>query len=276
MKLYALRSGALIKDYMAEPVERTLVDKRILVPPARPESNPLLNVLQRRGAEVLEFPKLIIALPVNYDSMDDAIRHLDRFDHIIFSGSNCVVNFIKRFNKHTIDRAVLGGLNITAIGHGAVSALKKEGMEINYVPRIHTSQEIIEGLGAIAGSSFLLVRVEGASRSLPERLRGLGAKVREVEGYRMIVDADGDAAGKVFGRKLDAAALTNPTAVRFLIKGADRVGLNLRELLRGVTVAAVGPATAEAARNCGLTPGIVSKGHIANLINSLIEIFGAG
>ena len=43
--------------------ENGLTGRRILVPPARPEANPLLHILQKHGAEVIEFPKLITAPP---------------------------------------------------------------------------------------------------------------------------------------------------------------------------------------------------------------------
>ncbi len=258
---------------MIESKEKRLTGKRILVPPARPESNPLFNVLQRHGAEVLEFPKLRIAPPALYSPMDEVIRHINRFDWIIFSGSNCVINFLDRFNELLGDQADLIGRKIAAIGSGAASALKKKGIEINYIPRIHTARGVIDGLQDVSGLRFLLVRVEDASRYLPERLRELGATVSEVDGYRMVVDTSADMVKEVFCSKLDAVALTNPTAVRFLLKGADQTGLNLLESLQGVMIAAVGPATAETARNYGLTPGIVSGGHIANLRDSLIEFF---
>ena len=43
--------------------------------------------------------------------------------------------------------------------------------------------------------------------------------------------------------------------------------------MKGVTIAAVGPATAEAARSHGLTSDIVSKGHIADPAESLTDFF---
>lgn len=33
-----------------------MVGIRILVPPARPEANPLLRMIERKGAEIVEFP----------------------------------------------------------------------------------------------------------------------------------------------------------------------------------------------------------------------------
>jgi uroporphyrinogen III methyltransferase/synthase len=253
--------------------ENGLTGRRILVPPARPEANPLLHILQKHGAEVIEFPKLITAPPVDYGAMDESIRNLKQFDWIIFSGSNCVVNFFERLDELAGYRAEFSGRRIAAIGYGAVSALKTKGIEINYIPKDHTSQGVIEGLIEIPGSRFLLIRVQDASRSLPERLRELGAEVTEVDGYRMIVDTNADMVEKAFGSKLDAVALTNPTAVRFLLKGADQSGLDLLKSLKGAAIAVVGPATADAAERSGLKPDIVSKGHIANLRDSLRDLF---
>ena len=258
---------------MAADVENGLTGRRILVPPARPEANPLLHILQKHGAEVIEFPKLITAPPEDYGPMDESIRNLEQFDWIIFSGSNCVINFFERLDEIADDRAEFYRRKIAAIGYGAVSALKTKGIEINYIPRVHTSQGVIEGLREIYASRFLLIRVQDASRSLPERLREMGAEVTEVDGYRMIVDTNADMVEKAFGSKLDAIALTNPTAVRFLLKGADQACLDLLKSLKGVAIAVVGPATADTAERSELKPTIVSKGHIANLRDSLIDYF---
>ena len=256
--------------------EKPLFGKRILVPPARPEANPLLNMLERYGADALEFPALRVSEPSDYGPMDRAIRSLKDFDFVIFSGSNCVINFMQRLEGLQTSKAALSELKVVAVGYGAVSALKKEGVKIDYVPKVHTAEGVTESLGEISSSVFLLVRVEGASRGLPESLKTMRANVTEVVGYRMLVDAIAEMAEKVFGRGLDALALANPTSVRFFLKGAEELGLDPAHALKGVTIAAVGPATADEAMRHGLTPDIVSKGHIADLAESLIEVFGSG
>ena len=255
---------------------KPLVGKRILVPPARPEANPLLNMLGRYGADVFEFPALRVAEPSGYGPMDRAIRGLKDFDFVIFSGSNCVTNFLQRLKGLQTGKAALSELKVVAVGYGAVSALKRQGVKIDYVPKVHTADGVTESLGEISGSEFLLIRVEGASRGLPERLKLMGANVTEVVGYRMLVDAIEEMAEKAFDLGLDALALANPTSVRFFLKGAKELGLDPAHTLKGVTIAAVGPATADEAMTHGLTPDIVSKGHIADLAESLIEFFGAG
>ena len=255
-------------------MKKPLSSKRILIPPARPEANPLFHILGRRGADAFEFPALKVAAPADYGPMDRAIRRLKDFDFVIFSGSNCVINFLERLKGFQLGKAALSEPKIVAIGHGAASALKKEGIEIDYVPKLHTAEGVTAALGEISGSTFLLVRVEGASRDLPRRLRGMGAEVTEVVGYRMFVNATAEMAERVFGSGLDALALANPTAVRLFFKGADQVNLNLEDSLKEVTIAAVGPATAKVAGKYRLKPHIVSKGHIADLAESLTDYFG--
>lgn len=253
---------------------KPLAGKRILIPPARPEVNPLLLMLRKKGAEVVEFPRLRVAPPTDYGPMDRAIQQLESFDWIILSGSNCVINFLDRLKTLGPGKEAIEGAKIAAIGHGAYSALKREGLGVAYVPKEHTADGVTEGFGKIRGVNFLLVRAEGASRALPEQLRGLGGKVGEVTGYRMLVEATRERAEKVFGGNLDILALANPTTARFLVKAAVDLGIDLQDCLTGVTTAAVGPATAEEARRLGLTPDIISKGHIADLVESLTDLVG--
>lgn len=98
----------------------------------------------------------------------------------------------------------------------------------------------------------MLVRVEEASRNLPQGLKDLGARVTEVAGYRMAVKSNIELVKRVFGQRLDVLALANPAAVRFLDKGANELGIDLQKSLKEVIIAAVGP-----------------KGHIADLVEAL-------
>ncbi len=75
-------------DTSSGPEGKTLAGRRIMIPPARPEANPLLRSLKRRGAETLEFPALKTAPPADYGLMDRAIQRVKDFDYIIFSGSS--------------------------------------------------------------------------------------------------------------------------------------------------------------------------------------------
>lgn len=248
----------------------SLAGKLILVPPARPEANPLLNILERAGARTVEFPSLEVAPPADFRSMDKAVGELAAFDWLVFSGSNCVVNFLDRMGA--AGRELSGRTRLAAIGTGATGKLRQAGLPPDYIPRQHTAAAVVEGFGEVAGLKFLLIRVAGASRTLPETLQRLGAEVREIAGYRMLVRADREAAEQVFASRPDALALANPSAVRFFLQGLAQAGLQPAAALRNTPIVAVGPATARAARAGGLSPTVTSQGHIADLAASLIAM----
>lgn len=79
-----------------------------------------------------------------------------------------MVNFFERLDRLGLGKAALIGPRVGAIGYGASSALKKWGVEVDYVPRRHTAKEVIAGLQGISNLRFLLIRVEGAAQNLPE------------------------------------------------------------------------------------------------------------
>lgn len=258
---------------MAPEGKCALSGKLILVPPARPEANPLRIILEKAGARAVEFPNLEVAPPADFRPMDDAIRELATYDWLVFSGSNCVINFLERIEILRVERKVLGQVRLAAIGTGAAGKLRHAGLRPDYLPRQHTAGAVAEGLGELTGSKCLLVRVAGASRSLPKKLQELGAEVREIAGYRMLVRGDRETAEQVFALRPQAVALANPSAVRYLLQGLAQAGLPPIEILKNIPVAAVGPATARAAVARGLSPAVVSKGHIADLPASLASLF---
>jgi uroporphyrinogen-III synthase len=54
-------------------------------------------------------------------------------------------------------------------------------------------------------------------------------------------------------------------AVQYFAQGLELCGPELAEEVRGIPVAAIGPATAERAREIGLEPSLVSKGHLVDV-----------
>lgn len=87
----------------------------------------------------------------------------------------------------------------------------------------------------------------------------------------MLIEASEEMIKRAFGRRLDVLALANPTAVRFLVKAAGELNFDLQEFFKEVSIAAVGPATAEEARRHGLAPDIIAKGRITDLAEALVK-----
>jgi len=252
-----------------------LSNLRILIPPSRPELNPLLRALERQGAQVVEWPRITVAEPESYGPMDAAIRGAAGFDWLLFAGSNCVKNFFARLAALAADREIVFARRVAAVGFGALSALKAQGVAADVYPKRHVAADVVAALeekGSLAGKKFLLVRVAGAPPSLPGLLREKGAEVTEAAGYRVIIEAK-EAASNL-EPKPDAVAFANPTAVRLFLRAMRELGRDAAEYLAGVEVASVGPATTEAARGAGLTVDIASAGSQADLMKDLLARHG--
>jgi uroporphyrinogen III methyltransferase/synthase len=250
---------------------RPLAGKRIIVPPSRPEINLLLDMLRLRGAAAQGFPKLTALPPGDVRPIDKAVDCLDQFDWIVFSVGRCLRTFVERLEAKGRTVEALRHIKICALGRGTVSSLRDHRIAMDFFPRIHAPETVVEGLGEIRGLRFLLVRHENAPAELRRRLREKGASVAWASGCRLIMEADARLAWRVFGRKPDAIALASPSAVHYLVRGAELSGLDLEKAIRGVPVAAVGPATAKKAREFGLEPSLVSKGHLVDIAEDHIE-----
>ena len=248
-----------------------LAGARVLVPPARPETSPLAGMLRRQGATTLHVPALEPRYPSAWASLDRALLQVRGADWIVFSGSNSVHNWVGRAGEIGIDPVVPGDVRIAAIGNGAARALRTDGREPDYVPDMHVADEIAQGLPGARNVHVLLVRVEGATDALPDALRAIGANVTAADGYRMAVRAAARDAREMMARGIDVLALANPTTLRYLQRGAELAGSDLQQIVAGAFVAAVGDATAHAAVEVGLEPGLVAGGRINSLTEAIIQ-----
>jgi uroporphyrinogen III methyltransferase/synthase len=194
-----------------------------------------------------------------------AVRSLALFDWIVLSGGRCVRTFADRLVAGGLTLEALREIRVCALGRGAVLTLRDLGIAMDCIPRVHTPEGIRRSLGELRGLRFLLIRFEGAPAGLRRVLREGGASVAWASGGRLEVEADPRLAWRAFGRKPDAIALASPMAVQYFAQGLELCGPELAEEVRGIPVAAIGPATAERAREIGLEPSLVSKGHLVDV-----------
>ncbi len=120
----------------------------------------------------------------------------------------------------------------------------------------------------LSGRVVAVTRARAQSSGLASRLRGLGAEVVEAPSIR-IVPLDGpapDLAG------YDLLCLTSPNGVRILFERLTSAGRDARALA-GLRVAAIGPGTARALGEYGITPDIVPERFVAEgLVEALADV----
>lgn len=265
-----------LRDKLNWYEKKPLFGKRVLVTRSREQASVLSEALEALGAEPLEFPTIGVAEPENYAPLDQAVSNLGSYKWVIFTSVNGVEYFFKRLRYHRKDIRELAGAKICAIGPKTGEALEKYGLIVDYVPVEFRAEEILKVLqGKIAaGDRVLLPRADIARVLLPEALTGLGALVDEVTAYRTV---SGDGHGKRIVEMLRKGEIhvitfTSSSTVRNFVNMLGATDLN--NLLADVTVACIGPVTADTARDMGVRVNLVAEEYtIEGLVKSILNYF---
>ncbi|RJQ40805.1 MAG: uroporphyrinogen-III synthase, partial [Dehalococcoidia bacterium] len=109
-----------------------------------------------------------------------------------------------------------------------------------------------------------------ARPTLQEGLAALGARVRRVEAYRTETGApDATAVRTDLERGVAAVLFASPSAVRALESALDG---DLRTSLRGAVAVAIGPTTAQALRDAGVTrPAVAGDASMQGLVEACVQ-----
>jgi uroporphyrinogen-III synthase len=114
---------------------------------------------------------------------------------------------------------------------------------------------------------------------IADELRKAGAQVTEVVAYRTLAvptgrEEDPDIYKMLLERQIAAVTFTSPSSVRHFVSAlGDEQG---PDLLRTTVVASIGPVTAEAAQQLGVTSTIVPKDYtVPALVQAIVDHFGS-
>jgi len=253
---------------------RPLFGKRVLVTRTRRQASALSQALAEAGAEPIELPTIEIepqADPALVQAALDALR-AGAYAWAVFTSANSVELFFGHLRERGLDARAFGSTMVAAIGPGTAEALAGEGIRADVMPENFVSEGLLRALAEheLAGLRILVPRAEGARRELIEGLDALGARVDELTLYRSAVPREPDAEGlrRLRAGEVDIVTFASSSAVRNL---AEMLGGDL-ETLRGPLIACIGPVTARAEEELGLSVGLVSEEHtIPGLVRALEE-----
>lgn len=243
-----------------------LAGLRVVVTRPADKAVELTRLLQRRGAQVIGFPTIVIADPPSWEQVDSAGRRLRDGDYawVVFTSVNAVDKFVGR-----VGGEILAATKVAAVGDATRAALKKHGIEVSLVPSEYTGSALAEALGQGDGT-ILLPRVEGAPRRTVDALEEKGWTIDEVVTYRNIVPEKRSSLPD-----FDVVTFASGSAARNFASLVDleKAGLNTGS---SKLVACIGPSTAEAARLVGLEVDVVADVHtdeglVAALMTKLID-----
>ena len=149
-------------------------------------------------------------------------------------------------------------------------------MRADLVPKKFQAEYVLEALAPLGmgGKKILIPRAEQAREILPEGLRGMGAEVVVAAAYQTLPD---NSEKIPLLEKLKAGAVhcltfTSSSTVLNFLSLFDRQ--EIISLLTNVTIACIGPITAQTARDNGLTVQIIPESFtIPDLVEAIRDYF---
>jgi uroporphyrinogen III methyltransferase/synthase len=244
-------------------------DFRVVITRAAERADEIAGLLRDIGAEPIILPTITFTDPEDWSAVDTAIETLDTFDWVLFTSSTAVERFVDRVERLGRMEA-LRKQHISAVGPVTKEALEERGVKVAFMPSGFSSSQLLMELGPdVAGRSVLLPRGDIADPSLPEGLASLGSEVVEVVVYRTAAPLGlRKQAKEVFQSGVRLVCFTSPSTVKNLVSALGSEA----SVLRDVPAAVIGPTSAIAAQEAGLTIAVRAKqSTVAGLVESIRE-----
>jgi uroporphyrinogen-III synthase len=259
---------------VGEARTNSLAGKRIVITRAMTQSEDLARKLSERDAIPLVFPLVSFAEPEDCGPLDEAIAGIEQFDWVILTSARAVQAIARRAAESRTALVRSGSrLQVACVGPVTAEAAKRAKFPVKYVATTHNGVALAEELGSrLTEARVLLPRSDRANPDLPAALKRHGAVVTEVIAYRTLrpVDVDrSDLREIAYGGK-DAVLFFSPSAVQY-----SQVLLNIRELQHKVAITAVGPVTAKALREAGVSRVVVASDTTAAAVIEALERYFA-
>lgn len=255
-----------------------LAGKTVLVTRAPGQAGEFSRLLRERGAAVVEVPTIEIVPPLSWAEADRAIGRLPGYDWLILTSTNAVDWFFRRVRERRGGLACLAGVRVCAVGPKTRETIERAGLDVAFQPSVYRAEGLINeaGAGAWQGKRVLFPRAAEGRDVIPDEMRRVGAELDLVTVYRTVPSPVGReklhsllAAGT-----LDALTFTSGSTVKSFVSLLDST--QVERLAGRVAVACIGPVTAAAAREAGLTVDALAKeATMPGLADALDEYFAA-
>jgi uroporphyrinogen III methyltransferase/synthase len=253
-----------IRWFDAQP----LFGKHVLVTRPAHQAGDFATRLREAGAEPIVAPTIAIVPPDDVVAPRDAVARVRDYSWVVFTSRNGADAFFDRLSEIGRDARAFGDTKIAAIGPKTAAALTARGIRVDLVPTAFVNEAVAAELLARTqpGERVLLYRAQEARDILPETLRREGRTVDVVAAYRTSFVDDPELAAKT--ERADIVTFTSSSTVAGFVHNVPDAA---RALARK-TVAAIGPITAQTARDRGIRVDVVADEFtVDGLLRALAE-----
>jgi uroporphyrinogen III methyltransferase/synthase len=271
------------RDHLRWFDTRPLFGRRVLITRPREQAHDLVERLQALGADTVEAPMIRITPPDDPTALLQSAEDPSAFDWIVFTSANSVEGFMTALLSHHRDVRALKGPKLCTVGPGTAERLRRYSVVADVLPNEYRAEAVLGALeahGPLTGARVLLPRSDIGREVIADQLRKAGAVVTDVIAYRTLLDelqreGDPDVYGMMLEGRINIVTFTSASAVRNFVRvyGADQVV----DLLKNTTVAVIGPVTADAARQAGITVSVQPDSYtIGGLVDAIAAHFIPG
>lgn len=242
---------------------RPLMGRSIVVTRSREQASDLVKRLSDLGAECLECPTITVVPPDDLKPLDMAIENLSSYDWLMFTSVNGVNFFFNRLFEKNNDVRALNNIHTAVIGPATAKSLFDFGLKSDIVPESYRAESVVKAFARedISGKRILLPRAKEARQVLPLELTKMGAVVDDVTVYcnRAVKDDADIVLKRLKERTINMITFTSSSTVKNFRALLPSEGLD--RLMQGVTIASIGPVTADTARNLGFDVHIIAESY---------------
>lgn len=250
--------------------------KRVLITRPRAQADGMADSLRAAGYEPILFPVIEIRAVEPNPELEDALKQIDRYAWIVFTSANAVEVVFRSPRILSATARMTHEVSVAAIGPKTAEALQARGVTPNFVPPEYVAEAIVPGLGDLRGKRVLLPRAEIARKALPDAIAASGGLPHEIAVYQTLPARPSPEGLTALRAGVDVISLTSPSTVENFIAIARGSGFDPLRLPGDPLIACIGPITAKAARQAGLTHIVVADQYTADgLIHAIEEVFHA-
>ncbi|MGD9022775.1 MAG: uroporphyrinogen-III C-methyltransferase [Deltaproteobacteria bacterium] len=255
--------------------KRPLLGKTVVITRARAQASDLVDRLANLGADCLECPTIKVVPPEDWGPLDAALDSLGTYDWLVFTSVNGVSFFFERLYAGGKDVRTLKDVSTAAIGPATARRLGDFGLKSDIIPKTYQAESVVEAFEKepMEGKRVLLPRAKEARPVLPIELREMGAVVDEIVVYQtqQAMDNVDLLIKRLEEGSVDIVTFTSSSTVRNFkaLLPADR----FESLMKGVTVASIGPITTDTARELGFKVDVTAKDFtIPGLCEAILQV----
>lgn len=248
-----------------------LTGKRVVVTRASSQAGRLRDLLEKKGADVLEIPTIKILPPQTADAQRDfveSVSHVHTYDWLVFTSVNGVEQFFEAFFKAYSDARSLGGAKIAAVGASTAAMIHKYRYAVDLMPDEYVGEALVKEFAeneSVENLTMMWVRGAEARDVVSKGLTALGAIVDECIAYQTVPETEDVTGDKKRLAELgaDFILFANSSGARNFFESGSKLPSNCK-------IVSIGKVTSKTLRDLGQTVDIeASESTMDGLIDAI-------